>query len=67
VSIDNSPLSEAQHDGLVGLAAIDLLSSEPAWSIETIAVLFRLSVEDLQARIDIVIAANQRRPPQRTM
>ena len=63
--VDNPSLTEAQHDSLVGLAAMDLLTAEPPWSIETIAVVFRLSVKELQARLDIALASQ--RSNQRTI
>lgn len=63
--VDNPSLTEAQHDSLVGLADMDLLTAEPPWSIETIAVVFRLSVKELQARLDIALASQ--RSNQRTI
>lgn len=64
-AIDNTSLTEAQHDSLIGLAAMDLLTAEPAWSIETIAVLFKLSTDELQAKINKAIEASERRSDQR--
>lgn len=65
---DNTSLTEAQHDSLIALAAMDLLTAEPSpWSIDTLAVLFKMSIEELQAKIDSAVAATERRPPQRTM
>jgi hypothetical protein len=65
---DNTSLTEAQHDSLVGLAAMDLLSAEPKpWSIATLAALFGMSVERLQAKIDLAIADSERRLAERKM
>lgn len=58
----NLPLTETQHDELVALAVMDLMS-DCGWSLDTIAVVMRRDSDELRDLIEKIAPDAQRPRP----